>query len=178
MVTRDTPWLAGTPCWADVTVGDVPKAIAFYQALFGWDIESGAPETGGYSICHKNGRIVAGLSPNFGPPGALPTWTTYLAADDADAGAAAIKAAGGPPPTGPGSRPRPGGRAATCWSSRPMSPIPAGWPWLSIRPEPSSACGRAGRRPGSAWPTRPARRPWKSNRAGTRTRGRPLTAPA
>src|ERR1035437_6979794 len=96
MVTRDTPWLAGTPCWADVTVGDAPKAIAFYQALFGWDIESGGPETGGYSICHKNGRIVAGLSPNFGPPGALPTWTTYLAADDADAVAAAIKAAGGP----------------------------------------------------------------------------------
>jgi uncharacterized protein len=95
MVTRDTPWLAGTPCWADVTVGDVPKASAFYQALFGWDIESGGPETGGYSICHKNGRIVAGLSPNFGPPGALPTWTTYLAADDADAVAAAVKAAGG-----------------------------------------------------------------------------------
>ena len=39
MVTRDTPWLPGTPSWVDVTVDDVPKAIAFYQALFGWDIE-------------------------------------------------------------------------------------------------------------------------------------------
>jgi predicted enzyme related to lactoylglutathione lyase len=95
MVTREGPWLAGTPCWVDVTVGDVPKAIAFYQALFGWEIESGGPETGGYSICHKKGRIVAGLSPNFGPPDALPTWTTYLAADDADEVAASIKAAGG-----------------------------------------------------------------------------------
>ena len=95
MVMRDTPWLAGTPCWADVTVTDVPKAIIFYQALFGWDIESGGPETGGYSVCHKNGRVVAGLRPSFGPPGALPTWTTYLAADDADAVAAAIRAAGG-----------------------------------------------------------------------------------
>jgi predicted enzyme related to lactoylglutathione lyase len=60
VVTRDTPWLAGTPCWVDVTVGDVPKAIAFYQAMFGWDIVSGGPETGGYCVCHKNGRVVAG----------------------------------------------------------------------------------------------------------------------
>src|ERR1039457_5522228 len=125
MVTRDTPWLAGTPGWADVTVGDVPKAIAFYQALFGWGIESGAPETGGYSICHKNGRIVAGLSPNFGPPGALPTWTTYLAADDAAAVAAAIKAGGGhdrgPPRDQGGGRPA-AGRAGRCHRFRPDGP--------------------------------------------------------
>ena len=96
MVTRDTPWLAGTPCWVDVTVADVPKAAAFYRALFSWDIESGGPETGGYCVCRKNGRIVAGLSPEFGPSGdALPSWTTYLAADDTDAVAAKIKAAGG-----------------------------------------------------------------------------------
>ena len=95
MVIRDTPWLPGTPSWVDVTVDDMPKAIAFYQALFGWDIESGGPETGGYSICHKYGRIVAGLSPKFGPPGAPSAWTTYLATDDADAAAAKIKAAGG-----------------------------------------------------------------------------------
>ncbi len=49
MVTRDAPWLPGTPSWVDVTVDDMPKAIAFYQALFGWDIESGGPESGGYS---------------------------------------------------------------------------------------------------------------------------------
>lgn len=46
MVTRDTPWLPGTPSWVDVTVDDVPKAVAFYQALFGWDIQSGGPQTG------------------------------------------------------------------------------------------------------------------------------------
>ena len=48
MVTRDTRWPAGTPCWVDVTVDDVPKAIAFYQALFGWDIPLGGPEVGEY----------------------------------------------------------------------------------------------------------------------------------
>ena len=95
MVTRDMPWLPGTPSWVDVTVDDVPKAIAFYQALFGWDIESGGPETGGYSIGHSGGHIVAGLSPKFGPAEAPSVWTTYLAADDTDAVAAKIKAAGG-----------------------------------------------------------------------------------
>jgi predicted enzyme related to lactoylglutathione lyase len=95
VVTRDTPWLAGTPCWVEVTVADVPKAAAFYRALFGWDIESGGDETGGYRVCRKNGRIVAGLSPELGASDALPSWTTYLAADDADAVAARIRAAGG-----------------------------------------------------------------------------------
>jgi predicted enzyme related to lactoylglutathione lyase len=95
VVTRDTPWLAGTPCWVDVTVDDAPRAAAFYQALFGWDIEEGAPEAGGYRVCHKNGRVVGGIAPQFGPPGALPTWTTYLAVDDTDAVAAKVKAAGG-----------------------------------------------------------------------------------
>jgi uncharacterized protein len=95
VVTRDTPWPAGTPCWVEVTVDDVPKAIAFYRALFGWDIEMGAPEAGGYSICYKDGRIVAGLSPKFGPGEAPSAWTTYLAADDTDAVAGKIKAAGG-----------------------------------------------------------------------------------
>ncbi len=95
MVTRDTPWLPGTPSWVDVTVDDVPKAVAFYQALFGWDIQSGGPETGGYAICHSGGHIVAGLSPKFGPAGVPSVWTTYLAADDADAVAAKVRAAGG-----------------------------------------------------------------------------------
>jgi uncharacterized protein len=95
MVTRDTPWPEGTPAWVDVTADDVPAAIDFYRGLFGWDIESGGPETGGYSICHKNGLIVAGLSPKFGP-GSMPSvWTTYLAAGDTDAVAAKIRAAGG-----------------------------------------------------------------------------------
>ena len=95
MVTRDTPWPAGTPAWVDVTVGDVSTAIAFYRAMFGWDIEPGPPETGGYAICHKNGQIVAGLSPKFGPGDTPAVWTTYLAADDTDAVAARITAAGG-----------------------------------------------------------------------------------
>ena len=33
MVTRDTAWPAGTPCWIDIGVADMPKAKAFYSAL-------------------------------------------------------------------------------------------------------------------------------------------------
>jgi uncharacterized protein len=95
VVTRDTRWPAGTPCWVDVTVDDIPKAIAFYQALFGWDIQLGGPEVGGYSIAHQDGRIVAAISPKMGQPDAPSVWTTYLATDDVDATAAKIKAAGG-----------------------------------------------------------------------------------
>jgi len=95
VVTRDTRWPAGTPCWVDVSVDDVPKAIAFYEALFGWDIQVGPPETGGYAIAHSGGRIVAGIGPKMGPAEAPSAWTTYLATDDADATAAKITEARG-----------------------------------------------------------------------------------
>jgi uncharacterized protein len=101
VVTRDTRWPAGTPCWVDVSVDDVPEAIAFYQALFGWDIPPGGPEVGGYSIAHQDGRIVAAVSPKMGNPDAPSVWTTYLATDDVDATAATIKAAGGQVLAGP-----------------------------------------------------------------------------
>jgi predicted enzyme related to lactoylglutathione lyase len=101
VVTRDTRWPAGTPCWVDVSVDDVPKAIAFYQALFGWDIELGGPEVGGYSIAHQDGRIVAAISPKMAGPGAPTVWTTFLATDDADATADKIKGAGGQLLAGP-----------------------------------------------------------------------------
>jgi uncharacterized protein len=95
VVTRDTRWPAGTPCWVDVSVDDVPKGVAFYQALFGWDIPLGGPEVGGYSIAHQDGRIVAAVSPKMGSPDAPSAWMTYLATDDVDATAAKIKGAGG-----------------------------------------------------------------------------------
>jgi predicted enzyme related to lactoylglutathione lyase len=94
MVTRDTAWPAGTPCWVDLGVGNVARATAFYGGLFGWDIQAGPPEAGGYAMCTLGGRAVAGIGPqmNAGMP---PFWTTYIASDDADATAAKITAAGG-----------------------------------------------------------------------------------
>jgi predicted enzyme related to lactoylglutathione lyase len=85
----------------DIGVDDVPKAIAFYSGLFGWDIQQGPPEAGGYCICHLNGRIVAGLGPKMGDPAAPSAWTTYLASDNVDATAEKIMAAGGQLPMPP-----------------------------------------------------------------------------
>jgi uncharacterized protein len=95
VVTRDTRWPAGTPCWVDVSVDDIPKAIAFYEALFGWDVQLGGPEVGGYSIAHKDGRIVAAIGPKMGPAEAPSAWLTYLATDSVDDTAAKITQARG-----------------------------------------------------------------------------------
>jgi predicted enzyme related to lactoylglutathione lyase len=95
MVTRDEAWPSGTPCWADLGVDDIGKASAFYTALFGWEVQQGPPEAGGYAMCLKNGRAVAGIGPKQGPPETPPAWTTYLASADADSTARKIKSAGG-----------------------------------------------------------------------------------
>ena len=94
MVTRDTPWPEGTPCWIDLSVNDIPKAMAFYQGLFGWDIQQGGPEVGGYAMALLDGKAAAGIGPKM-MPDAPSAWTTYLATTDADATAAKIKGAGG-----------------------------------------------------------------------------------
>ena len=95
MVTRDSPWPTGTPCWVDLGVDDVSRANAFYSRLFGWDTQPGPPEAGGYTMCMLSGRPVAGIGPKMGPPEAPPFWTVYLASDDADETAGKVTAAGG-----------------------------------------------------------------------------------
>jgi predicted enzyme related to lactoylglutathione lyase len=95
VVMRDTRWPAGTPCWVELSVDDVPKAAAFYQALFGWDVRSSGPEPGRYAICHSRDRIVAALSPKSGTPDCPAAWLTYLATDDVDEAAGQVTAAGG-----------------------------------------------------------------------------------
>ena len=94
MVTRDTAWPDGTPCWVDLGAEDIDRARTFYAGLFGWDIPPGPPEAGGYSLCMLRGRPAAGMGPKMNPE--MPsTWTTYLAAENADDVAAKVKAAGG-----------------------------------------------------------------------------------
>jgi predicted enzyme related to lactoylglutathione lyase len=95
MVTRDTPWPDGTPCWVDLGAGDIAKAIGFYSSQFGWTVSQGGPEVGGYSMAALDGRNVAGIGPLMGPPGTPSAWTTYFASSDADATAAKIASAGG-----------------------------------------------------------------------------------
>jgi predicted enzyme related to lactoylglutathione lyase len=83
----------GVPSWVDLGVADPKKAATFYSQLFGWDVQEGPPESGGYAIAHLRGKAVAGLGPqqNPGPP----VWTTYVNVDSADDTAAKVKANGG-----------------------------------------------------------------------------------
>jgi uncharacterized protein len=101
VVNRDTAWPEGTPCWVDLAVDDIKKAITFYSAQFGWDIEEGGPEVGGYSLAKVGGRNVAGIGPKMGGEQQPTMWTTYLAVDNADGCAAKITNAGGQVIMGP-----------------------------------------------------------------------------
>jgi len=101
LVTRDTPWPDGTPCWVDLGTSDIPQSSSFYASVFGWSIQEGPPEAGGYSMARLEDRNVAGIGPVMGPPGTPSTWSTYFAAADADATAARITSAGGQLVAGP-----------------------------------------------------------------------------
>jgi hypothetical protein len=92
---------AGVPSWVDLTTTDPDGATAFYEALFGWELERGSPEFGGYVMCRLRGRRVAGINGQAGPDGMPPAWFTYLATDDAEATAARVAEAGGQVLMGP-----------------------------------------------------------------------------
>jgi hypothetical protein len=70
MVTRDTPWPAGTPCWIDLGVTDIPKARDFYRALFGWDIQDSR-------LQHVPSRRQAGRR-NWAKPGRYANFLDHL----------------------------------------------------------------------------------------------------
>lgn len=95
MPVREEAWPEGTPSWVDVVVDDPVKGSEFYAQLFGWDVQVGSSETGGYRTALKNGQPAAGL---MGKPEGMSmssVWTTYFETTDADATQQKITAAGG-----------------------------------------------------------------------------------
>jgi predicted enzyme related to lactoylglutathione lyase len=85
----------GTPTWIDLGIPDLDRAMGFYRALFGWDFQVGAAETGHYTICLLRDRPVAALAPRDDPDATEFWWNVYFATDDCDASAARIAEAGG-----------------------------------------------------------------------------------
>jgi uncharacterized protein len=85
----------GTPCWIDIGVPDVRRAVEFYAAVFGWEVNEGPPEAGGYSMCLVDGRRVAAIAPADDSGGGAYWWNVYFASDDVDASAKRIAEAGG-----------------------------------------------------------------------------------
>lgn len=127
MATHEEKWPAGTPCWVDITVGDLARSQSFYTAVLGWEFEESNPEFGGYTNAHLGGRRVAGMSPPMAGMDWPHVWSTYFATDDIDATAAAATGAGAQQVFDPmeigdsgrmGTWVDPGGVAFGAWESR------------------------------------------------------------
>jgi predicted enzyme related to lactoylglutathione lyase len=100
MPIHEGPWPDGMPCWVDVSVPDVDAARLFYEGLFGWQMQGGEPEYGGYLNCVKNGRLAAGIGPKMMPD--APTgWLVHFATSDVDAVAERVRGNGGQVVAGP-----------------------------------------------------------------------------
>jgi hypothetical protein len=76
-------------------VTDPDAAKSFYSSLFGWDIQEGPPEAGGYSMCMLNGRAVTAISPKPQDNPFPNVWSTYLASENVDKTVALAQEAGG-----------------------------------------------------------------------------------
>ena len=74
MVTRDTAWPAGTPCWIDLAVDDISRASAFYTGMFGWYVQPAPPEAPRQQTQHLDVSnpqapvVVVGPPPGFSEP--------------------------------------------------------------------------------------------------------------
>jgi predicted enzyme related to lactoylglutathione lyase len=94
-----TSYRPGTPSWVDVASRDVAITGAFYAGLFGWEVTELEGVHGYLQFTHR-GRAVAGATRSLAPNEA-PLWHCYFTVDDADAVAAAARAAGGSVALGP-----------------------------------------------------------------------------
>jgi predicted enzyme related to lactoylglutathione lyase len=90
----------GVPCWVDTLQPDVDAAVAFYGAVFGWDVggpgEMPGDPPGRYYVAQVRGRDAAGIGSL--PPGgetAPPSFNMYVRVDSADDAAVRARSAGG-----------------------------------------------------------------------------------
>jgi predicted enzyme related to lactoylglutathione lyase len=91
---------AGTFSWSELMTPDVPKAAAFYNALFGWTTETHGEGPGAYTEFKLGGNSVAGAM-NPPMPGIPPMWGIYFTVDDTDASVEKAKSLGGAVMNGP-----------------------------------------------------------------------------
>src|SRR5438477_180887 len=97
MVTRDSPWPSGTPCWVHLGVDDVSRATAFYHAVFGYEYRDMSTPEFRYVTLKLDRKEVGGIGvPGSGiPPGVPAHCSTYFPVADTDAAVATVTGAGG-----------------------------------------------------------------------------------
>ncbi len=100
--------LHGKFVWYELMTTDLPAAEAFYGDVVGWKITDSGQAGMTYHILHAGEAPVGGAMTL--PPGAGdgPGWIGYIWADDVDAAAASVTAAGGSVHKGPDDIPNVG----------------------------------------------------------------------
>jgi len=93
-MTEKTSYQPGEPTWVDLGTPDMEASIAFYSGLFGWSVERGSEEFGGYSTFFADGKRVGGFGPLM-MEGQPPVWSTYVSVEDAEKTSALVEEAGG-----------------------------------------------------------------------------------
>lgn len=89
-----TQYEPGTPSWSDLGTPDLDASIGFYSGLFGWQIDKGPEEAGGYSMALLKGKPVAGMGPLMAE-GQPPSWSTYVSVADIEDTAQKVRDNGG-----------------------------------------------------------------------------------
>ncbi|MGW0531299.1 VOC family protein [Streptomyces sp. NPDC003032] len=89
-----TRFVTGAPVWVDMCAPDLGSVVPFYRELFGWELQQGGPEVGGYSQFQISGRTAAGAMA-MAADEAPPAWTLYFRATDVDATAKSVEQLGG-----------------------------------------------------------------------------------
>ena len=87
--------VANKPAWVDLGTKDPAAARAFYNKLFGWQIEVNPdPQYGGYALAKINGKDVAGIGGLMSPD--QPTaWSIYIGSEDLEKLGKKVQEAGG-----------------------------------------------------------------------------------
>jgi predicted enzyme related to lactoylglutathione lyase len=84
--------------WYELMTNDADAAQAFYRTLLGWTFRDSGQEGADYRLFSAQDEGVGGvlsLSDEMKAGGARPCWLGYIAVDDVDASARAIRDAGG-----------------------------------------------------------------------------------
>ncbi|QES44944.1 hydroxylase [Streptomyces venezuelae] len=87
-------FVTGAPVWVDMCAPDLGSVSGFYRELFGWELQQGAADVGGYSQYQLSGRTAAGAMAISGDE-AAPAWTLYFRTPEVDATVKAVEQAGG-----------------------------------------------------------------------------------
>jgi len=131
--------------WFEHLSTDPAKARQFYEALFGWKVESMQADGHSYDMIQNRGEGIGGLL--RAPAGGSGCWRSYLSVDDVDARFGAALAAGArslmnPVDYGGVGRAAtiadPSGAAVSLWKAvdgdrEDVDPVPAGdWVWNEL----------------------------------------------